>query len=110
MDAAQGGAMFWIYMLQCAEGSYYVGHTEDLEYRLGQHHAGTFVTCYTFQRRPLRLVFSQDFGTREEALEAERRIKGWSRAKKQALIAGNWGEINRLGRGKHRHQRTKPAA
>ena len=98
--------MFWTYMLQCADASYYVGHTEDLEYRLAQHHAGTFATCYTYKRRPAQLVWSQDFGTRVEALEAERRIKGWSRAKKQALIAGDWDKINQLARGKHSHQRT----
>jgi predicted GIY-YIG superfamily endonuclease len=97
--------MFWTYMLQCADNSYYVGHTEDLEQRLAQHRAGTFVTCYTYKRRPVQLVWSQDFGTRIEALEAERRIKGWSRDKKQALIAGDWNKINQLGRGKHSHQR-----
>jgi predicted GIY-YIG superfamily endonuclease len=97
--------MFWTYMLQCADNSYYVGHTEDLEYRIAQRHAGTFPTCYTYKRRPVQLVWSQDFGTRVEALEAERRIKGWSRAKKQALIAGDWNKINQLARGKHRHQR-----
>ena len=97
--------MFWAYMLQCADASYYVGHTEDLEYRLAQHLAGTFVTCYTYKRRPVHLVWSQVFDTRIEALEAERRIKGWSRAKKQALIGGDWGKINRLARGKHRHER-----
>ena len=97
--------MFWTYMLKCADDSYYVGHTEDLEHRLGQHQTGTFVTCYTYKRRPLQLVWSQDFGSRIEALEAERRIKGWSRAKKQALVAGEWSEIGRLAGGKNRCQR-----
>ncbi len=94
--------MFWTYMLLCADDSYYVGHSEDLEYRLGQHHAGAFRTCYTFKRRPLQLVWSQEFPSRIEALEAERRIKGWRRAKKQALIAGDWAQIGRLARGKDR--------
>jgi predicted GIY-YIG superfamily endonuclease len=97
--------MFWTYMLQCADGSYYVGHSEDLEYRAGQHHAGTFRDCYTFKRRPLRLVWSQAFPTRIEALEAERQIKGWRRAKKQALIASDWESIGRLARGKNRGER-----
>jgi predicted GIY-YIG superfamily endonuclease len=56
-------------------------------------------------RRPLALVFSQEFVTREEALAAERQLKGWSRAKKEALVREDWVAINRLGRGKHRHQR-----
>ncbi len=98
--------MFWTYMLECADGSYYVGHSEDLEYRLAQHASGTFRNCYTYKRRPLRLIWSQAFPGRVEALEAERRIKGWSRAKKQALVAGDWGRINQLGRGKHRHERA----
>ena len=97
--------MFWAYMLQCTDGSSYVGHTEDLKYRLAQHHGGMFVTCYTYNRRPVQLVWSQVFDTRIEALEAERRIKGWSRAKKQALIGGDWGKIHQLARGKHLQQR-----
>ena len=92
--------MFWTYMLQCTDGSYYVGHSEDLEYRLGQHHTGAFRDYYTFKRRPLQLVWSQEFPTRIEALGAERRIKGWRRAKKQALIAGDWERIGQLARGK----------
>ena len=81
--------MFWTYILRCADGSYYTGHTEDLENRIAEHQHGRF-PGYTHDRRPVELVWSQDFGTRIEALEAERKIKGWSRAKKEALIAGNW--------------------
>jgi len=57
-------------------------------------------------RRPLALVFSQEFVTREEALAVERQLKGWSRAKKEALIRADWAAINLLSRGKHRHQRV----
>ncbi|MGO4221472.1 GIY-YIG nuclease family protein [Lysobacter sp. TAF61] len=96
--------MFWMYMLRCADGSFYLGHTDDIERRLDQHHAGQH-PCYTRDRRPVELVFSQEFPTREEALVAERQIKGWSRAKKQALTEGDWSRISRLARGKHRHER-----
>jgi len=96
--------MFWVYMLRCADRSFYVGHTDNLELRIAQHHAGA-MPCYTLTRRPLELVFSQEFVTREEALAAERQLKGWSRAKKKALVREDWVAINRLGRGKHRHQR-----
>ena len=96
--------MFWIYILQCSDGSFYTGHTDDLERRVGEHVVGV-AGCYTFSRRPVVLVYAQDCRSRIEALTAERQIKGWSRAKKQALIAGDWQEVNRLGRGKHRHQR-----
>jgi Predicted endonuclease containing a URI domain len=99
---------FWVYMLRCRDGSYYAGHTDNLERRIAEHDCGT-IPCYTHDRRPLHLVFSQDFATREEALAMERRLKGWSRAKKEALIDGSWEMINRLGRGKHAHQQAKSA-
>lgn len=86
---------FWVYMLKCADDSYYTGHTEDLEARIAQHESGE-IAGYTHSRRPVTLVFSQDCGTREEALSAERRLKGWSRAKKEALLRGDWNEISRL--------------
>jgi putative endonuclease len=88
--------MFWVYMLRCADNSFYVGHTDDLEARLAQHHQGFFRSCYTFDRRPVVLVYTQDFPTREEALSMEQKIKGWSRAKKSALIKGDWPEISRI--------------
>jgi LAO/AO transport system kinase len=85
---------FFVYMLRCADGSYYLGHTDDLELRIGQHHAGE-LPGYTRERRPVKLVWSQETATREEAMAAELRIKGWSRAKKEALIAGDWLTIQR---------------
>jgi putative endonuclease len=88
---------FFAYMLRCSDGSFYTGHTDDLELRLAHHVAGTF-GGYTATRRPVELVWSENFPTRIEALAAERRIKGWSRAKKQALIRGDWGEVSRLAR------------
>ena len=84
---------FWAYLLRCADGSYYCGHTDALEARVGAHQAGQ-TEGYTQSRRPVELVWSQEFPTRLEALEAERRIKGWSRAKKDALVAGDWGALH----------------
>jgi len=86
---------FWSYMLKYADDSFYVGHTDHLENRLAAHHLGV-PTCYTTARRPVLLVWSQEFATRDEALAAERQIKGWSRRKKEALIRGDWNEIKRL--------------
>lgn len=77
--------MFTVYILRCADGSLYTGHTDDLDERLRQHDLGQ-VSGYTATRRPLSLVFTQDFSTRLEALEAERQIEGWKRRKKEALI------------------------
>jgi predicted GIY-YIG superfamily endonuclease len=95
---------FWVYVLRCSDGSYYTGHTDNLERRFNMHQSGE-IPGYTQTRLPVELMFSQSCATREEALAAELQIKGWSRAKKEALFRGDWGAINRLGRGKHRHQR-----
>ena len=86
---------FWTYMLHCRGGKFYVGHTDNLEHRLAQHQRGT-LPGFTRDRLPVELVWSQDFPSRLEALEAERRIKGWGRPKKMALIRGDWDEIGRL--------------
>ena len=80
---------FYAYLLRCSDGSFYAGHTDDLDRRIAQHHAGE-IPGYTHDRRPVDLAWSQDFSTRHEAMAAERQIKGWSRAKKAALIAGDW--------------------
>ncbi|WP_081590550.1 GIY-YIG nuclease family protein [Blastomonas sp. AAP53] len=89
---------FYAYLLRCNNGSYYTGHTDDLEHRLSQHGSGA---CggYTATRRPVELVWSDDFPSREDAFWVERQIKGWSRAKKEALIAGDWELISRLSKG-----------
>ena len=89
---------FWVYILRCSDGSYYTGHTDDLERRMAQHYTGE-LPCYASIRLPVELVFSQEFQARAEALERERQIKGWSRGKKEALIRGDWAEMSRLARG-----------
>jgi putative endonuclease len=81
---------FWTYMLRCADNLYYTGHAEDLDVRLAQHQQGYFRTCWTYKRRPVELVWCEAFPTRDEALTAERMVGGWSRAKKEALIRGDW--------------------
>ena len=86
---------FWVYILACSDGSYYTGHTDSLEKRVGEHQTGE-IRGYTSSRLPVKLVFSQEFSTREEALTSERQIKGWRRMKKEALIRGDWNEISRL--------------
>jgi tRNA/rRNA methyltransferase len=102
--------VFWAYILRCADGSYYTGHTEDLELRVAQHDDGTF-GGYTHDKRPVQLVWSADFPTRIEALEAERKIKGWSRAKKEALIEGDWEAVQRLSKRRRSFETgSQPAA
>lgn len=87
--------MFWVYILRCADGSYYTGHTDSLEARISLHQSGD-CEGYTASRLPVELVWSQECTTREEALAAERQIKGWSRKKKEALMRGDWEEVSRL--------------
>ena len=78
-----------MYLLGCADGSYYVGHTDCLEMRVGQHMTGA-CKGYTHSRLPVELLKAEGFGTREEALSAEMRLKGWSRAKKAAWVKENF--------------------
>ncbi|MBI2851996.1 MAG: GIY-YIG nuclease family protein [Chloroflexi bacterium] len=86
---------FWVYILQCADNSYYTGHTDNLEMRMAKHQSGE-IKGYTATRLPIKLLFSQDFPTRAEALACERQVKGWRRSKKEALIRGDWDEVSRL--------------
>jgi putative endonuclease len=80
----------WLYILRCADGFYYAGTTRaELEKRISKHQAGSF-DGYTATRRPVALVFSQFFDRITDAIAAERQIKGWSRAKKEALISGDY--------------------
>jgi predicted GIY-YIG superfamily endonuclease len=88
---------FWAYMIQCGDRHFYVGHTDDLEIRIAQHQQGTF-RGYTSTRRPIHLVWSAEFPTREEARAAELQVKGWRRDKKLALIRGDWAAISALAR------------
>ena len=101
----KGKKMFWVYILRCADGSYYTGHSDNLEMRIGQHQAGE-CAGYTVTRRPLELIWSQECPTREEALSAERQIKGWSRKKKEAMMRGDWAEVSRLAQSKSVHGST----
>ena len=100
---------FWVYMLRCPDGSYYVGHTDDIEKRVTEHQTGA--GCgYTATRRPVRVVFTEEFPSREEAIAAERQLKGWSRSKKEALIQRNWAAITRLARRGHRSAQGRDRA
>jgi putative endonuclease len=98
---------FWAYMLHCGDRSFYVRHTDDLDVRIAMHMSGEF-GGYTSTRLPVKLVWCDEFPSRYEALSAERQIKGWSRAKKLALIRGDWALISELAR--NRQEREKERA
>jgi len=86
---------FYVYILRCVDGSYYVGHTDDLESRLAAHQSGE-IKGYTYPRRPVQLVFHEEFPSREDAFLRERQVKGWSRRKKEALVREDWDSLRRL--------------
>lgn len=90
---------FWTYMLHCRGGYFYVGHTDDLERRIGDHKSG-LIPGFTADHLPVELAWSDEFCTRDEAKDAERKLKGWSRAKKLALIRGDWDRISALAKKK----------
>ena len=90
---------FYVYLLRCADQSYYVGHTDNMESRLAQHQAGA-LPGYTAQRLPVILLKVESFPTREEALASEMQLKGWSRAKKEAWIKGDFLLLQQLAKQK----------
>ena len=87
--------MPYVYILQCGDSSYYVGSTWDLERRLAEHASGTGA-AYTSRRLPVRLVFTAEYDRIDEAFAMEKRIQGWSRRKREALIAGRYGDLPSL--------------
>jgi len=89
---------FLVYLLHCSDGTYFAGHTDDLDARLFQHQKSD--EGYVATRKPFRLVWQGEFETREGAIAFEQQIKGWSRGKKEALIAGDWERIQELARGR----------
>jgi predicted GIY-YIG superfamily endonuclease len=80
---------FYIYILKCSDGTYYTGHTDNLEKRIIEHEDNVY-ECYTSIRLPVELVFVQECASRVEALEAERKIKKWGKRKKDALVTKGW--------------------
>ena len=83
----------FVYILKCYDGSYYTGVTNDLESRFNEHQHGATPGCYTFKRRPVKLVFYEEFQNATMAIEFETRIKKWTRRKKEALIKGQWDKL-----------------
>jgi alanine racemase len=100
---------FWTYILECADGSYYVGHTDDLDARMAQHNLGVG-SKYTARRRPVRLCWTQDHQTRDDAFRLEHQLKGRSRAKKEAVMRGNWQALPDLSRARSPFDKLRVSA
>ena len=86
----------YVYILECNDGSYYIGVTNDYERRFSEHQSGKILHCYTHERRPLKLVHIEEFVTITDAIKREKQLKRWSRVKKQALIKGDEKLLGRL--------------
>ena len=84
---------YFVYIVKCSDGSYYTGFTNNLERRLGEHQSGKNKDSYTFDKRPLELVWFESFNDVLDAIATEKRIKGWTRRKKEALIAEDWDKL-----------------
>lgn len=85
-----------MYILKCSDDSYYVGITNDIEARVVQHNDGLNTKAYTHSRRPVTLVFQEHFNDVNQAISFEKQIKGWRRAKKEALIRREWDKLPEL--------------
>jgi putative endonuclease len=91
------------YMLRCSDGTYYVGSTTDLEMRLAQHQEGAGA-AYTRRRRPVVLVWSAEFERIDDAFAFEKRVQGWGRRKREALIEGRLDDLRALASRARRHR------
>lgn len=92
--------MPFMYILECADHSFYVGSTWDLEKRLAQHNSGIGGAAYTSRRRPVRLVYCEQSDRIEDAYAREKQIQNWGRAKRVALIEGRYDDLPGLSRPK----------
>jgi|JI9StandDraft_2_1071091.scaffolds.fasta_scaffold266675_2 putative endonuclease len=97
-----------IYIVECADGSYYTGVTNDVERRVAQHNDRQSTTGFTSKRLPVKLVFAQQFASPAEALAMEKRVKKWRREKKLALIQGRFEDLPKLAK-TARHPSTSSA-
>ncbi|KKP25025.1 MAG: excinuclease ABC subunit C [candidate division TM6 bacterium GW2011_GWF2_30_66] len=92
---------FYVYILECKDGSYYTGQTDNIEARISMHKQGLITTCYTYTRLPVKVVHVSTFASRAEAIGAEQQIKGWSRKKKEAFIKENFDLLQKLSNAKN---------
>lgn len=85
----------WMYILECADGSYYTGSTNNIKLRIAQHQSGNGAN-HTKKRLPVKLVYFEEFTRVEKAFYREKQVQRWTRKKKEALIYGNFVELNKL--------------
>lgn len=88
-----------VYILLCANGQFYVGATEDMQERLHRHQLG-WGCGFTHSHLPVKLVYTEEFPTYQQAFKRERQLHGWSHAKKEALIKGDYDLLRELSKNK----------
>lgn len=93
---------YYVYVLRCIDGTFYTGVTNDVDRRVGEHHDGRDRFCYTYMRRPLRLVHVSEFAWIDQAIAFEKQFKGWSHRKKRCFVEGNWDDLRRFAKGSRR--------
>jgi len=89
---------YYVYLLECADHSYYIGITNNLQKRLWEHESAQDEDAYTFSRRPVVLKWFEEFTSVHQAIETEKQLKRWSRRKKQALIERDWEKLSAFSR------------
>ena len=87
---------YYVYILKCSDSSYYTGMTNNMNRKFYEHQNGLNLSCYTFDKRPLQLVFSTEFNEVNQAIAFEKQVKGWSRKKKEAIIDDKWEDLKNL--------------
>ncbi|QEK52224.1 GIY-YIG nuclease family protein [Pedobacter aquae] len=87
---------YYVYILKCRDHSYYTGVTNNIERRVEEHQSGEDKNAYTYNKRPVKLVFCEDFTEINQAIAFEKQIKGWTRKKKEAIIENNWMKLKEL--------------
>ena len=97
---------YYVYMLLCFDGTYYVGVTNNVDRRFWEHCEGINPECYTYTRRPLFLKYSGEFRYIDGAINFEKKLKSWSHAKKRAFAEGRWDVYRKVSKGKQVRPRT----
>ena len=92
---------YYIYILLCSDNSYYIGVTNNIEERVLQHQNGVHGNSYTFNKRPISLIYTEEFIDIKQAIEREKQLKKWSRAKKEALVNNDIDKLKVLSKSKH---------
>ena len=93
---------YYVYILECCDGSYYTGITNDHEKLMGEHQSGIDPQCYTYKRRPVKLAYLEKYSEIWDAIRREKQLKTWGRKKKEALFMENFKTLQSLAKKKFR--------